>query len=460
MGHYLSREPIFQTTDFIGRAADLAWVVSMLARPWPQNSSLTGEPRIGKTSFLYQIVSQKLGLLPGQKGLHLWVRLAEMPDHRSSTFWQQLLARLYQAQQEAGFGLPIDEELFGDERDLFDAFDELVEQLAEAGCERLFILIDDFDLLEPTFGSRDLDWLRSLSTRHGRWLAFVLSSSEKLVALEDKIRQRQARGPQLSLFANTFQNRPLTLLSEEETVQLCQHTAVAENVPPLSTADIQFLRQEVGRHPALLKIGCSYLFEARTYSPNSPSLHQDVSGDIRLDEQVGWLCRQLWLRRNEEEQAALAQLAQGQTSLADRILQRGLEKHVGLIESRAGKLSLFADLFAYWIQRQTQQPEAKPAKTAVANEEFTFLPDKRLVYIDDRQITLTALESRLLHYLVQHKNEVCTVEALQTHVWGSGKTRSVVEKAINRLRQKIEHDPKRPRFILSARGEGYLLHQE
>ena len=40
---------------------------------------------------------------------------------------------------------------------------------------------------------------------------------------------------------------------------------------------------------------------------------------------------------------------------------------------------------------------------------------------------------------------------------GAGKTRSVVEKGVSRLREKIEADPKRPRYLLSAWGEGYLL---
>jgi DNA-binding response OmpR family regulator len=83
-----------------------------------------------------------------------------------------------------------------------------------------------------------------------------------------------------------------------------------------------------------------------------------------------------------------------------------------------------------------------------------------MVLVGEEEIHLTQLENRLISYLIQHKNEVCTIEELLDAVWGAEKTRSVVEKAINRLRTKIEHDPKRPRFILSARGEGYLLRLE
>jgi DNA-binding winged helix-turn-helix (wHTH) protein len=88
---------------------------------------------------------------------------------------------------------------------------------------------------------------------------------------------------------------------------------------------------------------------------------------------------------------------------------------------------------------------------------FQHEPDTRVLYIDERIVRLTKLENRMLRYFVEHANEVCTVEALLENVWGAGKTRSVVEKGVSRLREKIEVDPKRPRYLLSAWGEGYLL---
>jgi len=73
------------------------------------------------------------------------------------------------------------------------------------------------------------------------------------------------------------------------------------------------------------------------------------------------------------------------------------------------------------------------------------------------EIRLTPLENRLLVYFLENVNVVCTTDELLKNIWGHNKTRAVVEKGVNRLRTKIEIDPKRPRFILSARGEGYLL---
>lgn len=461
MSDYLSREPVLSEAGFIGRQAELDWVNDILSRPSPQNCNITGEPRSGKTSLLHQIKVRQIGILSKQVGLHVWLRLAELPEHRAFTFWKQFFLQLRVTQQEAGLGQP-GEKLPEDERLLFDALDEYIDLLlTETECQRLLILIDDFDLLIRGISSRDLDWLRSLATRYSEALAFVITSSDSLVTLSDRLLQREELQMQVSPFANMFHNRELTLLTRVEAEELCRETAVAEEQPALSEEDINFLLQEAGRHPALLKIGLSYLFEARQYE-EGPAVYQEVAGDIRLDQHVNWLCRQLWLRRTTEEQLALTDISYGESVEIDPILRARLKKQLGLVEKRQGELTLFADCFCYWIQRELQkdkEPASRP-KSASHSDELTYLPEQRLVYLEDREVTLTSLEGRLLEYFLAHKNEVCTIADLLENVWGPGKTRSVVEKAVNRLRVKIEEDPKRPRFILSARGEGYIFRLE
>jgi hypothetical protein len=458
MSAYLSREAVLQVEGFVGREAELAWLGDMLARPSPQNCNIIGEPRIGKTSFLYQVMARRLGLRPEQKGLHIWLRLAELPDHRACSFWREMLLRLGQAQRAAGWAVA-GQAATDDERAIFDALDEQIEELlAETDCQRLFFLIDDFDLLLRGISNRDLDWLRSLATRYSENVAFVITSNDSLVMLTEKLMQREAIETAVSPFANMFHNRPLALLTTAEAERLCGETAVAEGQSPLSTDDLEFLLHEAGRHPALLKIACGYLFEGRQYAPDD-EIYQDVASDVRLDEHVNWLCRQLWQRRTRAEQAVLTTLLQSPKPEPEPILLNRFKKHLGLVESRSGKLALFADAFAYWLGRELGEGEVR-GKTAVSSDELTYLPDKRLVYLDDREVSLTALEGRLLAYLLAHPNEVCTAADLLENVWSAGKTPSVVEKGVNRLRLKIEQDPKRPRFILSARGEGYMLRQE
>jgi hypothetical protein len=464
MNTFLSRKPVLSQEGFIGREELLHWLADLLSRPSPQNCNLTGEPRSGKTSVLYQAYDRRIGLPPGAHGIYVWLRLAGLPDHQSGTFWRTMLVRLQDEQTRAG--IERDVQVPQDEREIFDVLDETIELLVgEEDLKRLVFFIDDFDLLLAGIGSQDLDWLRSLATRYGEVLAFVITSSDSLVDLSDQLlaREQTSTAHAVSPFANMFHSRPLGLLTESEAVRLCREAAVSEGQPPLTEDEITFLLQEAGRHPAMLKVACGYLFEARA-DGESGQIYEDVRGDVRLDGQVSWLCRRLWERRSRVERDTLAALVEGKP-VADEIVLTFLKKHLGLVERRCDNLTLFADAFAYWVGRELQKSEAPPvvAETAVSQAavpaagELNYIPEQRLAIVDEQEIRLTSLESRLLAYFLAHKNSVRTVDDLLSNVWGPGKTRAVVEKAVNRLRAKIEHDPKRPRFILNARGEGYLL---
>lgn len=77
----------------------------------------------------------------------------------------------------------------------------------------------------------------------------------------------------------------------------------------------------------------------------------------------------------------------------------------------------------------------------------------------DRAIDLTHREFELLRYLADRANTVVHRDELLREVWGyrdDPVTRSV-DKAILRLRKKIERDPRRPAFIHTAHGDGYCL---
>jgi DNA-binding response OmpR family regulator len=76
---------------------------------------------------------------------------------------------------------------------------------------------------------------------------------------------------------------------------------------------------------------------------------------------------------------------------------------------------------------------------------------------EGRQIDLTAREFALLRVLVEHPRQVLSRDQLFELVWGSFGDRSAVAVYIARLRQKIEPDPGRPRYIVTVWGAGYRL---
>ena len=79
------------------------------------------------------------------------------------------------------------------------------------------------------------------------------------------------------------------------------------------------------------------------------------------------------------------------------------------------------------------------------------------VSCDGRPIGLTAREFALLRVLVEHPRKVLSRDQLFELVWGSFGDRSAVAVYVGRLRQKIEPDPARPRYIVTVWGVGYRL---
>lgn len=85
----------------------------------------------------------------------------------------------------------------------------------------------------------------------------------------------------------------------------------------------------------------------------------------------------------------------------------------------------------------------------------------RRVFIQDKEINLTAKEFDLLELLVTNPNKVYSREALLNYVWGnkamdSGDVRTV-DVHVRRLREKIEPSPSDPKYVHTKWGVGYYF---
>jgi DNA-binding response OmpR family regulator len=79
------------------------------------------------------------------------------------------------------------------------------------------------------------------------------------------------------------------------------------------------------------------------------------------------------------------------------------------------------------------------------------------VDVDGRRIELSPREFALLHLLLASPGTVFTRDELARLAWGwkeSAESRAV-DNTVQRLRRKIERNPKRPRYLLTDRGTGY-----
>ena len=84
----------------------------------------------------------------------------------------------------------------------------------------------------------------------------------------------------------------------------------------------------------------------------------------------------------------------------------------------------------------------------------------RRVFIQEKEIKLTAKEFDLMELLMRNPGRVYSRENLMNVVWGytyAGDYRTV-DVHIRRLREKLEEDPSHPKYIETVWGAGYRFH--
>ena len=101
-----------------------------------------------------------------------------------------------------------------------------------------------------------------------------------------------------------------------------------------------------------------------------------------------------------------------------------------------------------------------PRRTPSASHEFGKIRiDFRSTEVtrNGELLNLSAKEFQLLQYFIEHGRETLSRETLLQRVWGYQSTPSTrtVDVHVAWLRQKIEDDPKSPKWILTVHGMGY-----
>lgn len=100
------------------------------------------------------------------------------------------------------------------------------------------------------------------------------------------------------------------------------------------------------------------------------------------------------------------------------------------------------------------------------NSEPTFLSNGLVidfahhrVTLHDEEVNLTATEHSLLSYLTHNAGRVVTPDQILERVWGEEYIGEyhLLRVNIARLRQKLGDDPKKPRFIATKIGIGYIF---
>jgi two-component system response regulator MtrA len=109
------------------------------------------------------------------------------------------------------------------------------------------------------------------------------------------------------------------------------------------------------------------------------------------------------------------------------------------------------------IKAVLRRSAADPGDRVIAVDGLEIDPGGFTVRREGEEIALTATEFKLLLELARRPKQVFTRELLLELVWNYdylGDSR-LVDAAVQRLRAKIEADPKEPKLIRTVRGVGY-----
>jgi DNA-binding response OmpR family regulator len=113
------------------------------------------------------------------------------------------------------------------------------------------------------------------------------------------------------------------------------------------------------------------------------------------------------------------------------------------------------------VLRRTGEPIIEPGERLEIGD-LTIDAGARTVTINGKNVILSAKEFDLLYYFARNPRQVFNREQLLEHVWGYEffGDASTVTVHIRRLREKIEVDPSKPKYIVTVWGVGYKFEEQ
>ncbi|WP_082713545.1 response regulator transcription factor [Sporosarcina koreensis] len=110
------------------------------------------------------------------------------------------------------------------------------------------------------------------------------------------------------------------------------------------------------------------------------------------------------------------------------------------------------------LRRSTQIPSPHLRKMVYDYGYFKIDPNTGRLIVDGVRIECPTQEMKLLLYFCEHPNQILSKHQIYKDVWGEfygGDSTVMVH--VRRIREKIEKDPSRPKWIKTVRGLGYIF---
>ncbi|MBC5996624.1 DNA-binding response regulator [Romboutsia ilealis] len=114
------------------------------------------------------------------------------------------------------------------------------------------------------------------------------------------------------------------------------------------------------------------------------------------------------------------------------------------------------------LLRRVKKDETKSKTNEIVSHPFVLDIDKRKLFKNNEEIELTPTEFSIVKYLMTNGSQSLSRDQILKEVWGSNYLYDfkIVDVNIRRIRNKIEDDPSKPKYIQTVWGYGYSFRKE
>ena len=467
---YRNRKAVADPALFCGRQSVLLLIADHIRDR--QMCAIAGEPLIGKTSLLYYLVHpqgawsmQEFKDYLGDPDDYLFVLIESerLPIRNAHGFFRYLFDRVLEeaeklVTQSRTTGVHVEPaQTAVDDYETQRLFEHYLKRLER----QVILLFDDFDIIVNELNNDDV--VKIMQRIHV--LTQALDLQDKLNSifvstdpLEQlfKMKGFTTDSPLSRIVLDYELLRPM---DDKEIEQL-----ITRPLQQLERKDIRFTREEItfikqmaGHHPGMIKEACYHLFEAK-FRKNEPIALIQIRQILEKDPNLSWLMKRLWQRVAQSEQQeglplrrCLTEIAQGRASTDSAALE-ALHRD-GFIDSSASEPWKWGDMFRRFILRKNKETCSNADFSNISKNDQAALAGHKL------QEPLAPLEYKLFSYLAQNIERTCRRAELHQALWGDKlpRSRDALEQLIKRIREKMEPHPEYPEYLLTVRGQGYLL---
>ena len=113
------------------------------------------------------------------------------------------------------------------------------------------------------------------------------------------------------------------------------------------------------------------------------------------------------------------------------------------------------------IRRYTRLGAIEEKQGVIKNGELTIDDELKKVTVDGQEIKLTPTEYNILKFLTENKGKVFSIEEIYKNVWDGEyyAAENIIAVHIRHIREKIEINPKEPKYLKVIWGVGYKMEE-